>query len=361
MRRALTETEIWWGLIRDDIILPVKRRTDRIERIRHKKTELKQNLHPKYKNKKKELERVPCFGGAEKVLCISPRMVINWMTQWSFQCPPLFKTSTSSFASSNSIMSGNFFKALRFLVLLDGSITESCEPRFMDPAVRSIVAAGALCEGGGANPTPGTGGMKEWGNIKGICPPKVWKPWKNGRGGTPLRWTWNSPPAVGWLVVETPLALLAPTCGAAPCKSIAVFVHDDNIGLMMRSGSDACCQRGWSARWEVEGCWWRPLCRVSGRSHQRSESESQSSVGGWSRRMAEFASCVNGSRPGWARADVAAFLALPGGSPWYFSTSSWRATSSMVAGNCRMCGARPLPIANQANGFMLPVLRVPCP
>lgn len=159
-------------------------------------------------------------------------------------------------------------------------------------------------------------------------------------------------------MVETPLALLAPTCGAAPCESIAVSVQNGkgfppkkkqkktNRGMMMRSGSDACCQRGWSARREVEGCRRRPLCRVSDRSRQRSESESQSSVGGWSRRMAELASCVNGSRSAWARADVAAFLALPEGRPWYFSTSSWHTTSSMVAGNCRMCGARPSPTTN---------------
>ena len=49
---------------------------------------------------------------------------------------------------------GFFFKALIFLVFLDGSVRDSCEPRFCDPPVRSMVGTWALRGRGGGNPTP---------------------------------------------------------------------------------------------------------------------------------------------------------------------------------------------------------------
>ena len=59
---------------------------------------------------------IPCFGGWLKVLCISPRMVMSCITQWSFQCVAFFKRSTSSFNLSRSTISDFLRMALFFLL-----------------------------------------------------------------------------------------------------------------------------------------------------------------------------------------------------------------------------------------------------
>jgi hypothetical protein len=58
----------------------------------------------------------PCLGGELNVFCISPRMVTNWITQWSFQWPAFLTRSTSSFVLSNSTIS-TFFRGI-FLLLV---------------------------------------------------------------------------------------------------------------------------------------------------------------------------------------------------------------------------------------------------
>ena len=93
------------------------------------------------RGKKKD---TPCFGGALKVFCISPRSVTSWITQWSFQWQEFFWRSKSSLVSSNSTISTFFRGALRFLFELERSMTDSLGPLLSDPSVRSVVAVGGL-------------------------------------------------------------------------------------------------------------------------------------------------------------------------------------------------------------------------
>ena len=101
---------------------------------------------------------LPCFGGALKVFCISPRMEMRWMTQWSLQWCAFFKSSTSSLPSSNSTISGFFRGAFCFLLDFKWLMTVCWGPRFCEPSVRSIGTLGVPWTGA-ANPNPGSGGM----------------------------------------------------------------------------------------------------------------------------------------------------------------------------------------------------------
>ena len=129
---------------------------------------------------------IPCLGGALKMFCISPRMEMSWITQWSFQCPAILMSSTSSFASSRSTITGFLPLPLRLLVGLDCSVTHSWGARFLVSSVRSMVAFG-MTRVGDVNAGPDDAGIKGWGNTYGIWFPIWWNPWKNGTWGMPGR------------------------------------------------------------------------------------------------------------------------------------------------------------------------------
>ena len=174
----------------------------------------------------------PCLGGIEKVLCISSRIVINWMTQWSFQWPPLFTTSTSSLTSSNWMISGFFRATVRFLVNFDCSTTLSGKSRFSEPAVRSTGALGLLWLAGG-NPIPGRGGLKDCGKRKGIWTPGCGNPPKNDTGGMLPPCRWNPDPIVGGLAAGS-CGWAPPACVGDPCESMTAK-HMHNIKVWTSS------------------------------------------------------------------------------------------------------------------------------
>lgn len=112
---------------------------------------------------------------------------------WSFQWPAFVRSSTSSLASSNSIISVIFQGPLCFLLDLEWSVMDSQGPRFGDPSVRSTVALG-LPGATAANSNPGIGGMKEWGDIETDLIPRACKALEKwcGRNGRALCTKFNA-------------------------------------------------------------------------------------------------------------------------------------------------------------------------
>ena len=112
--------------------------------------------------KKTKKLTIPCFRGALKVLCISPRMEISWKTQWFFQWLAFFKSFTSSSTSSNSTILIFFWGPLRFLADFACLVTHSWEPRFWDPTVKSMDALGPPWTGGANPPLE----LEAWGIVE---------------------------------------------------------------------------------------------------------------------------------------------------------------------------------------------------
>ena len=138
-----------------------------------------------------EERSIPCFGGWLKVLCISPRMVMSCITQWSFQCVAFFKRSTSSFNLSRSTISDFLRMALFFFFGLDCSVTHSWEARLWVSSVRSMLTLG-LAWIGDVKGAAEAAGLKGWGNKYGIWFPIDVNPWKNGIWGMGGRIAWKS-------------------------------------------------------------------------------------------------------------------------------------------------------------------------
>ena len=110
------------------------------------------------------------------MLCISPRMVMSWMTQWSFQRQPTFGFSTPSLMSSNSTMGTGFLGFLRFLATFTGVDTHSSGPLFPDVVVKSMGAVPASDDWSNSH-------SKNWRHVR-------W--WEKERQLAPNSWnTWE--------------------------------------------------------------------------------------------------------------------------------------------------------------------------